>query len=159
MLPPGGNRDWEITGNRVPIPDTWFPEALFSNGADTLDVYETVVEHHVYRRQTTTEIYVEGSYTDTKDVIRLLEEKNLKNFSWNSLSFSLSRYKKRVGQYWLTLWFYWWRPQGDLNPCCRRERPVSWTRLDDGDTGNTHGAAHGVTNDCVTLRSALCAMR
>jgi hypothetical protein len=33
-----------------------------------------------------------------------------------------------------------WRPQGDLNSCCRRERPVSWTRLDDGDTGNTHGA-------------------
>ena len=26
-----------------------------------------------------------------------------------------------------------WRPQPDLNRCCRRERPVSWTRLDDGD--------------------------
>ena len=26
-----------------------------------------------------------------------------------------------------------WRPQGDLNPCRRRERAVSWTRLDDGD--------------------------
>ena len=23
--------------------------------------------------------------------------------------------------------------QGALNPCCRRERPVSWTGLDDGD--------------------------
>ncbi len=27
-----------------------------------------------------------------------------------------------------------WRPQPDLNRCCRRERPVSWTRLDDGDS-------------------------
>ena len=26
-----------------------------------------------------------------------------------------------------------WRPRRDLNPCCRRERPVSWARLDDGD--------------------------
>ena len=26
-----------------------------------------------------------------------------------------------------------WRPQPDLNRCCRRERPVSWTGLDDGD--------------------------
>jgi hypothetical protein len=25
------------------------------------------------------------------------------------------------------------RPQGDSNPRCRLERPVSWTRLDDGD--------------------------
>lgn len=29
--------------------------------------------------------------------------------------------------------FKMWRPQGDLNPCRRRERPVSWARLDDGD--------------------------
>ncbi len=28
---------------------------------------------------------------------------------------------------------YIWRPQGDLNPCRRRERAVSWARLDDGD--------------------------
>ena len=34
-----------------------------------------------HRRQTTTEVYVEGSYTDTKDAIRLLEEENLRNFS------------------------------------------------------------------------------
>jgi len=34
-----------------------------------------------HRRQTTTEIYVEGNYTDTKDAIRLLEQSNLKNFS------------------------------------------------------------------------------
>ena len=25
------------------------------------------------------------------------------------------------------------RPRRDLNPCRRRERPVSWARLDDGD--------------------------
>lgn len=33
-----------------------------------------------HRRQTTTEIYVEGNYTDTKDVISLLELKNLESF-------------------------------------------------------------------------------
>ncbi len=26
-----------------------------------------------------------------------------------------------------------WRPRGDSNPCFRRERATSWTRLDDGD--------------------------
>lgn len=26
-----------------------------------------------------------------------------------------------------------WCPQGDLNPCSRRERAASWTGLDDGD--------------------------
>ncbi len=26
-----------------------------------------------------------------------------------------------------------WRPRRDLNSCYRRERPVSWARLDDGD--------------------------
>ncbi len=25
------------------------------------------------------------------------------------------------------------RPRGDSNPCYRRERPMSWARLDDGD--------------------------
>ena len=33
-----------------------------------------------HRRQSTTEIYVEGNYTDTKDVMGLLELKNLENF-------------------------------------------------------------------------------
>ena len=36
-----------------------------------------------HRRQSTTEIYVEGNYTDTTDVMPLLEEENLKNFSKN----------------------------------------------------------------------------
>ena len=46
-----------------------------------------------HRKQTTTEIYVEGNDTDTHDVMKLLGEKNLNKFSWNSLSFSLSRNK------------------------------------------------------------------
>jgi len=33
-----------------------------------------------HRKQTTTEIYVEGNYTDTRDVITLLELNNLENF-------------------------------------------------------------------------------
>jgi integrase len=33
-----------------------------------------------HRRQTTTEIYVEGNYTSTQEVLKLLEESNLKNF-------------------------------------------------------------------------------
>jgi integrase len=34
-----------------------------------------------HRKQTTTEIYVEGNYTDTKDAVKLLEIENVKNFS------------------------------------------------------------------------------
>lgn len=34
-----------------------------------------------HRKQTTTEIYVEGNYTDTQSVMKLLEEENLKIFS------------------------------------------------------------------------------
>ena len=34
------------------------------------------------------------------------------------------------------VYFIEWRPQGDLNPCRRRERPVSWARLDDGDASH-----------------------
>ena len=37
-----------------------------------------------------------------------------------------------------------WRPQGDLNPCYRRERPVSWTRLDDGDAIQKYALAGGL---------------
>lgn len=33
-----------------------------------------------HRRQSTTEIYVEGNYTDTRDVIGLLELKNVEKF-------------------------------------------------------------------------------
>ena len=40
---------------------------------------------------------------------------------------------------------YKWRPQGDLNPCRRRERAVSWARLDDGDAGYTIRTRGGVT--------------
>ena len=31
-----------------------------------------------------------------------------------------------------------WRPQGDSNPRRRRERAVSWARLDDGDFSDKH---------------------
>ena len=34
-----------------------------------------------HRRQTTTEIYVEANYTSTQEVLKLLEESNLKKFS------------------------------------------------------------------------------
>lgn len=37
-----------------------------------------------HRLQTTTEIYVEGNYTDTRDVVTLLEIKNLKDLLKNS---------------------------------------------------------------------------
>ena len=51
-----------------------------------------------HRKQTTTEIYVEGNYTDTKDVMGPLELKNLENFSQNSRSFSRSRKEKGVSE-------------------------------------------------------------
>ena len=46
-----------------------------------------------HRRQATTEIYVEGNYSDTQEAMRLLEIENLKNLTPNSLSFSLSEKK------------------------------------------------------------------
>ncbi len=43
-------------------------------------------------------------------------------------------YAKKSGQTDVNLTaFLLWRPQGDSNPCRRRERPVSWAGLDDGD--------------------------
>jgi hypothetical protein len=40
-----------------------------------------------------------------------------------------------------------WRPRRDLNSCRRRERPVSWTWLDDGDEKNNIVAVGG---SCAT---------
>jgi hypothetical protein len=48
---------------------------------------------------------------------------------------------------------YLWRPQPDLNRCCRRERPVSWTRLDDGDVSG--GPCWIRTNDSLLKRQIL----
>ena len=41
--------------------------------------------------------------------------------------------KKGISCILLTPLVYKWRPRRDLNSCRRRERPVSWTWLDDGD--------------------------
>ena len=41
---------------------------------------------------------------------------------------------KKASSETLKAFIFKWRPQGDSNPCRRRERPVSWTGLDDGDT-------------------------
>jgi integrase len=41
-----------------------------------LKKFQQVLRH---RRQTTTEIYVEGNYTDTKDALSLLEQSNIEN--------------------------------------------------------------------------------
>ncbi|ABW68537.1 tyrosine-type recombinase/integrase [Desulfosudis oleivorans] len=43
-----------------------------------------------HQKQTTTEIYVAGNYTNTREVMSLLEIKELKKHEKNSLSFSLS---------------------------------------------------------------------
>ena len=43
-----------------------------------------------HNRQTTTEIYVEGNYTDTRDALKLLELKNVEIPRKISLKFSLN---------------------------------------------------------------------
>ncbi len=50
-----------------------------------------------------------------------------------------------------------WRPQGDSNPCRRRERPVSWTGLDDGDAGVLFdgGPCWARTSDSLLKRQIL----
>ena len=50
-----------------------------------------------HQKQTTTEIYVEGNYTDTQDVMKLLEVENLKNLSQISRKNSRSK-RKRVNK-------------------------------------------------------------
>jgi integrase len=53
--------------------------------------------------------------------------------------------------------FLKWRPQGDSNPCRRRERPVSWARLDDGDATffTSGGPCWARTNDSLLKRQIL----
>ena len=47
-----------------------------------------------HRKQTTTEVYVEGNYTDTRDAVALLELKNLKNLNRNSRKLSRKKAKR-----------------------------------------------------------------
>ena len=46
-----------------------------------------------------------------------------------------------------------WRPQGDLNPCRRRERPVSWTGLDDGDACGLTPAVQACSGGSCGIRT------
>ncbi len=50
-----------------------------------------------HQKQTTTEIYLEGNYSDTRNAMELLELEKVQNSSQNSLSFSLSEAKKDLG--------------------------------------------------------------
>ena len=45
--------------------------------------------------------------------------------------------------------FYIWRPRGDLNPCYRRERPMSWAWLDDGDVDNVSRTGFEPVTHCL----------
>jgi hypothetical protein len=49
-----------------------------------LNKVQQVLRH---RRQSTTEIYFEGNYTDTKDALKLLEIESLKNLQKKSTQF------------------------------------------------------------------------
>ena len=59
--------------------DIWHTVAKYLNNLQKVGLKK--VQHVLrHRRQTTMEIYVEGNYTDTRDVVSLLELKNLENF-------------------------------------------------------------------------------
>jgi hypothetical protein len=51
-----------------------------------------------------------------------------------------------------------WRPVRDLNPCCRRERAMSWTGLDERDARLMSGSLSNpkVINDRDNVMSPAC---
>ena len=59
--------------------------------------------------------------------------------AWNLISFLKKlNLKKFITSFQVFLETKKWRPQGDSNPRRRRERAVSWARLDDGDFSGKH---------------------
>ena len=75
----------------------------------------------------TTELYIQNINNDLKSTINLLS-----NGGVLKIHKSHTRESKK-GAKLECLAPVMWRPQRDLNSCRRRERPVSWTWLDDGD--------------------------
>ena len=59
-----------------------------------------------HKKQTTTEIYVEGNYTCTQDVMKLQELRSLENLSENSLSHNEAPRRKRAGYHKETPFLY-----------------------------------------------------